>query len=142
MGKDRDKHYSIMVSGQAHKSMHCTCLFHSHLLPGPIFNRYQCSLYLSHGISLFFMAPLKLSSSTFLNTSAWSQMGLKVIISPQKYSTLSRIEISKSMFEFLFLLLYKNLISSLSPSPFSRMLGKQKSGDILRITGRKERKTK
>lgn len=85
----------IMVSGQAQKSIHCTCLpvrsFISHLLPDTTFNRYQCSLYLSHGIGPFFIVPLKLSSSTFLSISSWSQLGLRVIISPQTHSALSRI---------------------------------------------------
>lgn len=63
----------IRVSGQAHKSMHCTCLpvrfFISHLLPDPVFKQHQCGFYLSHYISPFFMVPLKLSSSTFLSIS-------------------------------------------------------------------------
>lgn len=119
-------HHGIWPGTQIHSlRLFTSKIFHSHLLPGPIFNQYQCSLYLSHDISLFLMVPLKLSSSTFLSILGCSQMGLKVIISPQKHSAFSRIEISETMFGFLFLLLNKNLVSSLSPSPFSRMLGKK-----------------
>lgn len=99
----------IMVSGQAYQSMQCTCLpvrsLISHLLPDPDFNQYQCSFYLSHCISPFLMVPLKPSSSSYLSISGWGQLGLTVIVSPQKHSALSRIEISESMFGVLFLLL-------------------------------------